>query len=235
MEGQPATDINVVKMSFQRIQRGISSKGITRKQRVYGLRAANSGSVSAGSGRSKVNHRRVHRRVAVNAVIKRQHCKLPSFEQLTAKLAGARLFSKLDAKKRFYQIKLDEESSLMTTLISPFGRYRFLKLSFGIAWALEIFHTTFRNLSETVEGVRVYIDDILVAGRTQEEHGSKLKRVLQFAKENGVKFIENQCKIESNEVNYVGHVLCEKAVRIDENQIEAIKSISGPKHAEDFK
>ena len=122
-----------------------------------------------------------------------------------------------------------------TSFISPFVRYIFLRLPFGILSAPEIFYTTFWNLFESVEGVRVYIDDILVTGQTREEHGIRLMQVLEIAIENGVKFNKKQCKIGLSRVNYVDHVLSKKSVEIDENRIAAIKRIPELKNVGDVK
>ena len=91
-----------------------------------------------------------------------------------ADLAGGRYFSKLDAEAGFHQIKLDCESSLLTTFNTPFGRYRYLRLPMGICSAAEVFHKKMVSLLEGIIGVRVYIDDIIVWGANPEEHDERL-------------------------------------------------------------
>ena len=76
----------------------------------------------------------------LNQNICREHYQLPTFEELTSKLAGAKVFSTLDAMSGFWQIPLDKESSDLCTFSTPFGRYKFLRLPFGITWAPEVFH-----------------------------------------------------------------------------------------------
>jgi hypothetical protein len=74
----------------------------------------------------------------LNAAIKREHNKLPSREEVMAQFAGAKLFSKLDASSGFWQLRLDEASSKLTTFITPFGNYRCIRLAFGLSMAPEM-------------------------------------------------------------------------------------------------
>ena len=93
---------------------------------------------------------------------------LPSVEQTLAQLGGAIVFSKLDANSGFWQIELTKESSLLTTFITPFGRYCFNRLPFGITSASEYFQKRMSEILQGIEGVVCLIDDVLVYGRTQE-------------------------------------------------------------------
>ena len=96
-----------------------------------------------------------------------------------AQLSEAAVFSKLDANSGFWQIPLDEESHLLTTFITPYGRYAFNKLPFGISSAPEVFQRRMSRILEGLEGVVCQIDDILVFGKDQEEHDRRLYQVLK--------------------------------------------------------
>ena len=76
----------------------------------------------------------------VNKAIRREHHPIPTLEEITPKLAGAKLFRKLDGRNgAYWNVKLDEESSYRTTFNTPFGRYRFLRMSFGLRMNQDIF------------------------------------------------------------------------------------------------
>ena len=75
----------------------------------------------------------------LNKAIQRPKYQLPTIDEILPKLAGAKVFSVLDAKDGFYQVKLDEESSYLTTFWTPSGRYRYLRMPFGISSAPEEF------------------------------------------------------------------------------------------------
>ena len=76
----------------------------------------------------------------LNKNLKREHYQLPTFEEISMRLSNAKVFSKLQANKGYWQIPLVYESSLLTTINTPFGRYRFKCLPFGIHSAEEVFH-----------------------------------------------------------------------------------------------
>ncbi|XP_008189195.1 uncharacterized protein K02A2.6-like, partial [Acyrthosiphon pisum] len=82
----------------------------------------------------------------LNKVLLREHFNLPTFEEISSKFSGAKLFTVLDASKGFWQLPLTLKSSKLTTFITPFGRYRFKRLPFGIKIAPEVFHKTFSRV-----------------------------------------------------------------------------------------
>ena len=75
----------------------------------------------------------------LNAAIKREHFQIPTLDNIATRLTGATIFSKLDANHGYWQVQLDEESQLLTTFSTPFGRYCFLRMPFGIKSAQEVF------------------------------------------------------------------------------------------------
>lgn len=117
-------------------------------------------------------------------------------------MSGACYFSKLDASSGFFQIVLDEKSTKLCTFNTPFGRHCFLRLPFGISSAPEVSHKTVQQLFDGIEGVGVFIDDVVVWGRTKEEHDAGLRRVLNQAQRTGLKLNKNKCHCVS--VNYLG-------------------------------
>ena len=115
----------------------------------------------------------------LNVAIRREHYQIPTAEEIVSRLGDARIMSVLDASQAFYHIPLDEESSKLCTMSTPFGRYRFKRLPYGIKSASEVFHRTITNLLENIEGAESFIDDILVWGRDREEHDNRLRAVLK--------------------------------------------------------
>ena len=98
----------------------------------------------------------------LNKVIQRPKYQMPTLEELLPKLCKAKIFSTLDAQDGFYQISLDEASSKLTTFWTPFGRYRYLRMPFGVSLAPEEFKTTLQEKLADLEGVEVIRDDIIV-------------------------------------------------------------------------
>ncbi len=90
----------------------------------------------------------------LNEVMQREYYQLPIIEEVATRLNGAKLFSVLDAWNGFWHIKLEEESSYLTTFNTPFGRYRWKRMPFGISSAPEVFQ---RRMCETIEGLMLLV------------------------------------------------------------------------------
>lgn len=170
----------------------------------------------------------------LNKALKREHYKIPAFEEIISKFNGAKVFSVLDAAKGFFQIKLSTESSYLTTFNTPYGRYRYLRMPFGICTAPEVFQRVFYNVFQGLEGIGLYIDDLIVWGKDFEEHNDRLKKVLERAEQFNVKFNQNKCKFGLNEVNYVGHILTGDGIKPDRKKISAILDMSSPKNTKEL-
>ena len=103
---------------------------------------------------------------------------LPKVDETLAQLSGAKVFTKLDANSGFWQIPLSKQSRLFTTFITPIGRYCFNKLPFGISSAPEHFQKRMSAILSGLEGVVCQMDEVLVFGKDQTEHGARLSYVL---------------------------------------------------------
>lgn len=163
----------------------------------------------------------------LNNVIKRQNYKLPTIDEIMVNLKDSSIFTKLDATSGFWNVPLDEKSSKLCTFGTPMGRYRFKRLPFGIVTASEVFQERFKEIFN-LTGVEIYIDDILIHGKTKEEHDERLKKVLEIAKKNNVKFNLEKCKFGLNEVVYLGYKFSGKGIMIDEEKIKAITDMPAP-------
>ena len=164
----------------------------------------------------------------LNKVLKREHYQLPTFEEISTRLAGATTFTKLDANKGYWQIPLDEASSYLTTMNTPFGRYRFTRLPFGIHSAQEVFHKRISQSFENIEQVETDIDDILIWGIEDQDHDKNLIRCLDRAKEIGITMNINKCKFKEKELTYLGHKLSADGIHADETKIKAICEMQMP-------
>lgn len=171
----------------------------------------------------------------LNKNIMREHYALPTTAEIFAKLSQATVFSTLDATSGFLQLQLDEESSKLTTFATPFGRYRFLRLPYGISSAPEVFHRTVSEIFEDLPGVETYIDDILVHGRTKDEHDERLRAVLKRCQEVNFRLNRNKCKFEQDSIKYLGHVICQGKIQADPEKIKAIVDMPIPENKDDVR
>ena len=165
----------------------------------------------------------------LNKAIKRSHYPFPTVDELSAKLKGAQCFAKLDANSGYWMIPLDKESSKLCTFQTPFGRYSFLRLPFGLNCAGEIFHRIISQSFEGLDGVLTFQDDILIHANNWEELDIRTKKVLRRAKDKGIKFNKDKCQFKMKEVTFLGHKFGEFGTKIDESKVEAVKNLRSPK------
>jgi hypothetical protein len=113
----------------------------------------------------------------LNKCIIRPYFPISKVELTLAKLQGAKIFSKIDLNKGFYQIKLDESSQLLTTFITPFGRFMFKRLPFGISCGPEYFVSKVSQVLKGMKNVIHHVDDILVYHSSVKGHMDKTSSI----------------------------------------------------------
>ena len=128
-----------------------------------------------------------------------------------------------------------KSSSKLCTFNTPYGRYRFRRLSFGIKSAPEVFQHRMSELFEDVEGVKAIVDDLLIWGKDDDEHDARLKQVLNRAREVNLKFNAKKCRIRQEEVSYVGHALSKEGLRPDPEKIRAVQEMQPPQNTKELK
>ena len=164
----------------------------------------------------------------LNRAIKREHYQLPSRAEITAQFAGAKYFSKLDASSGFWQIQLDDESSKLCTFITPYGRYKFLRLPFGICSAPEVYHKIVHQMFQHIPGVNTMMDDVIVWGSTQKEHDDRLKQVLSTARQHNLKLNKDKCEFSVKKLTFIGDVISDQGVSPDPKKVSAILNMERP-------
>lgn len=164
----------------------------------------------------------------LNKSVKREYFPLPRLEESLASIKGSRYFSKMDANSGFWQIKLEEESREYTTFITPFGRYMFKKMPFGISAAPEFFQRQMTKVLTGLEGVVCMMDDVLVVGNTKHEHDERLRKVLSKIEENGLTLNKDKCEFGVERVKFLGHIIDKEGIHVDPEKEKAIKGMKEP-------
>ena len=164
----------------------------------------------------------------LNESVLREIHPLPKVEDTLAQLSGARVFSKLDANSGFWQIPLAEKSQQLTTFITPFGRYHFTKMPFGISSAPEHFQKRMSAILSGLEGVLCLMDDILVFGTDEGEHHRRLTRVLRRIHSAGVTLNPAKCEFQKKKLKFLGHLIDEHGIRADPDKVSAIVNMQPP-------
>lgn len=171
----------------------------------------------------------------LNKSVKRETYPLPRVDDALASLANAKFFSKMDANCGFWQIKLHPESWEYTTFITPFGRYYFKRMPFGISSAPENFQRQMTTMLEGVEGVLCHMDDVLVFGSTSEEHDQRLENVLKRLETNGLTLNREKCEFKVTSVEFLGHHISESGISAAQDKVEAIIQMCPPSNSKELK
>ena len=138
------------------------------------------------------------------------------------------MFSKLDANSGFWQIELSKESALRTTFITPFGRFCFNRIPFGITSAPEHFQKCMSEILTNLDGVVCQMDDIVVFGKSYHEHDQRLRAALKRIRDAGLTLNKEKCQFSQMEVKFFGHIVDDNGVRPDPNKVQAIQDMKQP-------
>ena len=158
---------------------------------------------------------------ALNLVTKRDLYPLPWCDDILESLAGVQWFSHLDLLRGYWQIDVAVEDREKTAFATPDGLYRFRRLNFGVTNAPTCFmramHLILKGLC--CSDCLVYLDDIIIFGRTLEEHRERLLLVLSRLAEAGLKINPKKCKLLSEQVVVLGHVVTREGISTDPEKV----------------
>ncbi|UYV79726.1 hypothetical protein LAZ67_18000490 [Cordylochernes scorpioides] len=164
----------------------------------------------------------------LNEHVQREVHPMPVVEHMLGQLGEARFFSKLDANSGFHQIPLSPDCQHLTTFITPFGRYKYCRMPFGISLAPEYFQRVMSIILQGMDGVMCYLDDILIFASNSKTHDRILRLVLRKLKEAKVTLNKAKCVFGVPRINFLGHILDEDGIRPDPAKIEAVAKMPAP-------
>ncbi|XP_038141331.1 uncharacterized protein LOC119783754 [Cyprinodon tularosa] len=157
---------------------------------------------------------------------------MPRIDDALDSLSGSKWFSVLDLRSGYYQIEMAPEDKEKTAFICPLGFYQFERMPQGITGA----PATFQRLMEKAVGdmhlleALVYLDDIIIFGKTLEEHEQRLLKVLDRLEEVGLKVSIDKCQFCQPEVKYVGHIVSASGIATDPDKVEVVNDWKEPTH-----
>lgn len=170
----------------------------------------------------------------LNEALKRETYQIPVLHEILPELAQAKVFSTVDLRSGYWHCVLDKESSLLTTFATPFGRYRWCRLPFGLSVSSEIFQKRINQAQDGLNGVLNIADDILVysVGNTIEEananHIRNLEALLKRCRERNIALNREKLKLQRKEASFMGHVLTSNGVKMDPDIAKAVQDMPRP-------
>jgi hypothetical protein len=166
----------------------------------------------------------------LNAVTKRAIYPIPSTQQLLDCLEGSVYFSTLDMSQGYHQIPMAAEDQQKTAFATRRGQFAYKRMPFGLSTAPATFqrlmHLVLRN--ENWEKCLIYLDDVLIFGRSADEHLTRLRAVLQRFREAGLKLSPSKCYFMQKEVEYLGHIVTGAAITTDGEKVDKVRKWPAP-------
>ena len=179
---------------------------------------------SDGSIRLCIDYRRI------NAITEADPYYMTTLEEILERVGGSRCVSKLDLCKGFYQIEVEEESVEKTAFITPFGKFAFRRMPFGLRNAPAVFQRTMEVvLRGCYDCSAPYIDDIVVFSRDGVEHVKHLKLVLGALRENGLTVKLIKCEFGKNQIEYLGHLIGNGEMAVPSHRATAMSEFLQPR------
>ena len=153
----------------------------------------------------------------------------PNIGDLTARLAGSRVFSKLDLRKGYHQVPVRPEDVAKTAIITPFGLFEYLRMPFGLRNAGQTFQRMMDSIMSGLTCCFIYLDDVLVASPNHQQHSKDLEAVLQRLEEHGLVLNVEKCQWGVTELDYLGHHVTASGISPIKDRVTAIEKFPQPK------
>jgi hypothetical protein len=168
----------------------------------------------------------------LNKVMVKNKYPLSMIDDLFDHLKDAKIFLKIDLRSRYHQVRIKYKDNNKTTFRTRYGHYKFTVVLFGLSNAPTIFMSlmngVFRDYLDKF--VIVFLDDILVYSRTEEEHEQHLRMVLQVIREHQLYAKLSKCSFYQERIHYLGHIISKDGIAVDPKKIEAIREWSTPRN-----
>jgi hypothetical protein len=173
----------------------------------------------------------------LNAVTRRPIFPIPDAQQICDTLHGNEYFSTIDLSQGYYQIPVAEADREKTAFSTRTGHFEFLRMPFGLCSAPASFQRMMHKVlsSENWERCLIYIDDVLIFGKTEHEHFQRLRSILQRIREAGLKLSPEKCVFMKKEVEFLGHTISKEGIKTSNSKIEKILKWPTPTNEEQLR
>ena len=152
----------------------------------------------------------------------------PNIADLTARLEGCCVFTKLDLRKGYHQVPIRREDVAKTAVITPFGLFEYVRMPFGLRNAGQTFQRLMDSVLAGLDFAFCYLDDILIGSSTAEEHVLHLEEVLERLRQHGLVLNGEKCVWGQPTVEYLGHVVSARGLSPLPGRLDAIRAFPRP-------
>jgi hypothetical protein len=174
---------------------------------------------------------------SLNEVTIKNKYPLSSIDDFFDQLKGACVFSKIDLKSRYHQLKIRASNIPKISFITRYGLYEYIVMSFGLTNALTYFMYLMNKvfMEYLDKFVVVFIDNILIFSKNEEEHDKHLCLVFQKLRDNQLYAKLNKCEFWLKEVAFVGHIISEGGISVDPSKVKDVLSWNTPQNVSNIR
>jgi hypothetical protein len=168
----------------------------------------------------------------LNKVTVKNKYPLPRIDDIFDQLKDSKMFSKIDRISRYHQVRIKEEDINKTTFRTRYGHYEFTVVTFGLSNAPVVFMCLMNGVFQEYldKFVIVFLDDIIIYSKSEEEHEHHLRMVLEVLREHQMYEKSSKCSFYQKQIHYLGHIISKDGIAVDPEKIESIREWSTPKN-----
>ena len=164
----------------------------------------------------------------LNNVTEKDAYPMPNINALYSVLHGSKIFTNLDLVRGYNQIPMEENSIPKTAVITPTGLFEYLRLPFGLCNATKTFQRFMDELFSKLPFVFVYLDDILIFSKSEDDHGKHLEEVFKVLENNGLKISSEKCHFFRKSIKFLGHTVSSEGIQPSKQKCEALEKLNMP-------
>ncbi|CAF2747692.1 unnamed protein product [Rotaria sp. Silwood2] len=170
---------------------------------------------------------------ALNKITIKNKYPIPRIDEMLDQLNGAKFFSRLDLKTGYHQIRIKDDDIDKTAFRTRYGSFEFIVLPFGLTNAPPTFMRLMNSIFHQYidEFVILYLDDILIYSKNEQEHLNHIRLVLQLLRANQLYANRDKCEFGSDQIHFLGHVVTSHGIKADENKVIAVKNWPIPRNS----
>ncbi|KAJ0489851.1 putative nucleotidyltransferase, Ribonuclease H [Helianthus annuus] len=167
----------------------------------------------------------------LNKVTVKNRYPLPRIDDLFDQLQGSSYYSKIDLRSGYHQLRVREEDVSKTAFRTRYGHYEFLVMPFGLTNAPAVFMDLMNRVCKPYldKFVTVFIDDILIYSKSQEEHEQHLRLILELLRKEQLYAKFSKCDFRLREVHFLGHVVNKDGIHVDPSKVDSIRNWPAPR------
>lgn len=166
----------------------------------------------------------------LNKAVKRNTYYTRTIDDVIPQVSGSTHFSILDARSGYWQVMLDEESSKLCTFSTPWGKFRWNRLPFGLTCSGDVFQEKMDTVFGQIDGLSGIADDTFVYGKGEADHDTHVLNTLNTARENNVKFNPDKFQFKVDETSFFGLTWTSEGLKPDEKKVKSIVDMDPPQN-----